>query len=350
MKKNSLCLWLLVLSATSSAQADQLTVRGSQLPNAKIVGFKGGRLQFHAADGSLQDVWIDTVEFIQVDRGGLFIDFNDAERLLVKDDAEGALQRYRRAQRLSEDFWSELMDCRMLLAVDRPESTDQAATTFLKVVRGKFSGVPAAARLLPIHAANRKDAKVLSALEALDSALTKAPTDDQRMLIEGLRYDLLRRIGDARAASAARSLGSRLIPSSTRCDRADRVMLEALEEALTDGATAEESSNLASFIREGPDDVLVGALILKGELLNRTASTREEIVRACWPFLRVAIHFPKDPRAADGLYGAAVALDRLGERAKARELLRECLAHPVIAEDTRRRADMLLASYGSGNG
>ena len=71
-------------------------------------------------------------------------------------------------------------------------------------------------------------------------------------------------------------------------------------------------------------------------------TTREEIIRAAWPFMRVAIHFPEDPRAAQGLYGAAQAVERTGRKDKAAQLLEECLGHRSLTAETRSLAEAAL--------
>jgi hypothetical protein len=59
--------------------------------------------------------------------------------------------------------------------------------------------------------------------------------------------------------------------------------------------------------------------------------------------MRVVIHFPDDGRAAQGLYGAALAVERIGRKDKAIELLTECLGHAHLDEQTRRWAAAMLA-------
>ena len=80
-------------------------------------------------------------------------------------------------------------------------------------------------------------------------------------------------------------------------------------------------------------------LLLKGETLLRTASTRDDLIRAAWPFLRAAIHFRDSPQAPEGLYGAALVLERVGRTDKAVDLLAECLAHKRISEQVRTMAE-----------
>jgi hypothetical protein len=96
-------------------------------------------------------------------------------------------------------------------------------------------------------------------------------------------------------------------------------------------------------VQDCPDLSLPDFLLLKGELLLRAASTRDDLIRASWPFLRVAAHVPSDPRAADGLVGGASALERMGRPERAIVLLEECLAHKQLRDETRRQAEDGLA-------
>ena len=96
--------------------ADQIVVGGENYLGAKIVGLWDGHLQFRTVAGELREPWISDVDRIVVDRGGSFVDFNEAERYLADGDAGRAIERYRRALRLSRDFWTELVEVRLLVA------------------------------------------------------------------------------------------------------------------------------------------------------------------------------------------------------------------------------------------
>ena len=92
-----------------------------------------------------------------------------------------------------------------------------------------------------------------------------------------------------------------------------------------------------------------GFLLLKGDALLQAALEHDEIIRAAWPFMRVAIHFPDDARAPKALLGAASAMTRLGRPDKSARLLEECLAHELLDEPTRQRAqDALRELRGAG--
>jgi hypothetical protein len=105
---------------------------------------------------------------------------------------------------------------------------------------------------------------------------------------------------------------------------------------------------LDGFIRHCPEEMLPQALLLKGRALLETAQTRDELVRASWPFLRVAIHMTENPLAAEGLLGAAEVMEALDRPDKAVELLEECLAHQAATQATKDCARKALERIRPG--
>ena len=336
----SLCLFH---AAGSAAVADQVVIAGRSRPGVKIVAFNRGLLQFRTADGALEQAWISEIDFLNVELGGPFADFNEAERYLAKGQAEAALVRYRRAQKTTEDFWPDFIEARMLRACDRPSLIDQAAASMVRMVRAQHSGPPSAARLIPAAIPQQRDAKVVQALDTLDSALAKNPGEDQRLPLEWFRYELLRRTGDARVSQNARTVALWDVPASMRCERVYAIQLEALIATTSGVVGADELKALDTFVRHCPDTLLPTALVLKGQTLLREAKSREDVIRAGWPFLRVVIHMPDDAFAADGLLGTAQVYERLEQNDKAVRLLEESLEHKKITDEARKKAETALA-------
>jgi len=341
---------LTALGLTQVARADQVVADGTSYADAKVVGFEQGRLAFRAADGQLRNVFVDQVDLILMDRGGLFADFNQAERYLHMGDRENAVVRYRRTLRLAGEFWPELIDARLLKACDHPSMLDQAAASFLRAARGRYSGPTAAARLIPRGFPQQRDGKVVGALDQLDAAISKETDETTSLPTRFFRYEILRRTGDLRATSESRSIALSAIPQAVRCERIFEIQFAALAEVLKDGGSAEELGGLDSAIRDCPESALPSFLLLKGRTLLAAASTRDELIRASWPLMRVVVHMPDDSRAAEGLYAAAEALERLGNNDKAIELLRECVAHKQVPDETRQRAETSLARLQSPTG
>lgn len=344
----ALLVCVVPLMSSATVRADQIVTSTINHRGAKIVGFESGELRFRDAAGKLRSAWIDQVELIVVDRGGIFDDFNQAERFLADDQPERAIIRYRRALRSGEDFWSDVAAARLVLASDAAKQLDTAVQSFIRVLRGRWAGPPAGARLIPVEIPKKGGRRTARAVEQLDAALAKNPDDSRRLLLEIVRFEILRRTDDPRVAEAVRRAATLPIPVNARSHRVYEIRLHALRTALTDDGDPAELSSLDRAIRDCTEGALPGFLLLKGETLLRTASTREEIIRASWPFLRIAIHFPDDSRAAEGLYGAASALERLGRVDKAMELLDECLEHKRLTDQTRAIAEAARARIRSG--
>ncbi len=338
-----------VLSAiVPAARADQIVVNRVSHTGAKIVGFGQGRLRFRADDGTLHAAWIDEVDLLIVDRGGAFADLNEAERYLAAGEQDKAVVRYRRALAITADFWADLATARLLVALDAAGRIDQTVMQFIRLLGRDGIGPVAAARLIPQHMPSRQDGKAARALGQLDAALRKKSGDAPRALLSLIRFELLRRSGDRRAERAASKVAAMRLPPSIRTERVYAIVLGAMDTALSGPARPAVMDGLDRAILHSPDVHVADFLLLKGRVLLRTAASREDVIRASWPFLRVVAHMPDDPRAADGLYGAAIALDRMGKPDQARRLLQECLVHEEAQEQVRERAEGLLARLQAG--
>ena len=139
------------------------------------------------------------------------------------------------------------------------------------------------------------------------------------------------------------------MPEPQRCERAYAIQLAALERRGENDFGPAELESLDLAIEDCPDTLLPSFLLFKGRMLLRKATSRDDIIRATWPFMRVAAHMADDPRAADGLYETALALKRLRSEEKAIDLLIECLAHKRLSDGTRQKAKEALARLQSAS-
>ena len=348
-----LAIGCLVLVPVGPGRADQISVGEADHTEARIRALKDGQLQFVTADGKLESVWISDIDLMIVDRGSAFADFNQAERYLADGEPAKAIARYRRTLHVSETFWSDLIAARLLMACDRAGRIDQATLNFVRVARSQGLGPAAAARLIPQTIPTRRTAETVRAVEHLDGALAKAREAEERLVLELVRFEILHRSGDERAVETGERLARMIIPEAHCCQRVFAVQLAALEKALSRRVEPEALAALDRAIRDCPSPMLPSFLVLKGRALLGTASTREEVIRASWPFMRVVIHMPDDPRAGEALYGAALAVERIGRRDQAIELLTECLGRKGVPAETREAANAALkqltsADAGSG--
>lgn len=334
----SACFALMLFAPAVAARADQLTVNGHHHAGARVVGVNGGKVEFRTTEGEMRQADFARVDILLVERGDSFADFNQAERYASEGEWGNALLRYKRAARLCEGFWSDIVAARMLRAADRAKRFDETAASFLRVVRAEAAGPLVALDLFPTNLPTFRDAATMRALRQLDEAVAAKPGPEQRLAIDLLGYEMLRSLRDPIALQVGVRLTEIEIPSTMRVDRVYASVLSALEQRLSDSATPDALGALNRALTDCPADALADFLLLKGRTLLRNAKIREDFIRASWPFLRVVAHMPDDPRAAEGLLGAAKCLEGIRRKDKATELLRECLAHNAISSATTKLA------------
>ena len=354
----SLCAILLLFSLTlcHPTSADQIVTDTENYRAAKIIGFDDGKVRLRTSDGRLRSEWIDRIQLMLVERGGIFDDFNQAERFFSEGQPARAIVRYRRTLRLGQDFWPDLIAARLLRACEEANQLDTAVLNWIRLLEGDWGGPKAAARLLPSRIGGKNNQRTIKAIKQLDSALARNRHDAQGALIELLRFEILRQVHDDRTASSAHRAATVLLPTESRFPKVYRILLSAMTTCLSAQVKSDVMSDVMTALDHAldhcPDSLLPDFLLLKGRSLTRTASTPEELMRAAWPLLRVPIHFAGDPRAAEGLYEAAGVMDRLGRHKKAQQLLAECLEHVHVTDATKKlalKAQLLLESGASLN-
>lgn len=325
----------------SSVRGDQLNVAGANYTGAKFIKLEEGRVHFRAADGRIHQEWLSDVNLLLVDRTGMFDDFNQAERQMDAGEPEKAVLRYERAIRLSDDSWAELIAARMLYAYDRIGQFDKAASNFVRVARGQWTGPALAARLLPRTEPVKKDARLARGIEVLDSALANELSEAQRILFEALRFEWLHTVSDPRANRIVRALSTLPVPEPVRTQRLYDILEQTYRIWLEKEPGPESLAALNKGLLDCPVEKLPDLLMLKGETLGRAAQTKTDAMRASWPYLRVIIHSPRHRRTPEAMLEVATLMYRVGSQRAASELLRDCLAHPELSGDTRALADAL---------
>lgn len=334
---------LLTVLATSRTEADYIVVGKTPHSNARLLTLSGGKLQFRADSGKTLAAWISDVSLIVMDKEGAFADFNQAERFVNDGQPQQAVGRYRRAQKLRDDYWSDLIAARLLIAADRAGLLSEAVQNFIRVMRSDHLGIECALRMIPENIPAERNAETVQAIQTLDAALAQDPPPNQRAALELLRYEVFRRSNHPRAAAGARNLCTVVMPGGVDVERPWRILCMALEQSANEDAPATLAEAVDRALREVPESVLPDFLMLKGGILSRSAKSREEIIRAAWPWLRVVIHAPNHPRAPEALYETAGALEKLNLRDKASQFLDECLRHAKASDDIKRKAETALA-------
>ena len=328
-------LCILFATVATVSRGDQIIVGSVSHSPVKIMRFTGGRLEYQTESGETKTVWLNDVKRLTVDRSGAFMDFNDAERDLAAGDADKAIVRYRRTLRLSESFWPELIAARLVQACALADRIDQAALHFVQVARGEHAGPPLAVRLIPRRLPTQRSAKSIRAVEHIEGALKQAAAPEERIALTLFRFALLHSTGDRRSMETARTVATLEISERLRCHRAFTVQLTALEQSMIDVVSKESLAALDQAIRDCPKTMLPSFLLLRGESLMRVATTREDYIRAAWPFMRVVAHMPDHPLVPRALLRVAQAVEHIGRSDKAVELLEEGLAHTGLDPATR---------------
>ena len=245
------------------ARADQLVVQGESHARVRVSGLVAGMLQFEDAERVPREVWLGDVDLLVVESVRSLADFTEAERYLGEGDFERAIVRYQRALRVAEGFWADLVQARLLRACDGAERLDQALLSFVRVMRGETTGLAVAADMIPKRIPSSSDATVARGLKHLDSALAGA-NDEQRVLLDLVRYEVLRRTGDARATSLAASVAERRLPEILRNERTYEIQAAALRTLLQGVYTPGQLRALDQALADCPDAVLPSLLLLKG--------------------------------------------------------------------------------------
>ena len=337
----------ILLSGTllpATARADRIIVNGKEYVGAEIIDMQRGRIRFRLANGRLDDAWADEVDRIHVEHGGAFMDFNQAENLVAQGKLAAAIPRFARSMRLVEDFWPDLISIRLVKACDANGDFDDAVEHYVRVLLSAHGGPRAAARIIPQSVPAKRNARVTRALARINSKLRRGSnaTDAQKALLRLLRYNIFRQTGDDETTAAAAEVASATIPAAARSSQAYAIVYQACETLLEADPPTAGLTGLDIAIQDCPLESLASFLLLKGKVLLRTATARNEIIRATWPLLRVVVHLESDPLAPEALYESAVALQRLGRKEQAADLLRECRDHRKVSAKTGQLAKVAL--------
>lgn len=321
-----------------SVRADQVFIHGVNYTDAKILQMTQGRLEIRTADGRTLSAWIDEVDLMLVDRGGIFDDFNQAEQFLHNGDAQKAVARYERTLRLTQEFWADLIACRLIVAHDRAGQIDRAAQYFVRIVHGQYSGIATAARLYPTQFPDKRDSRVARALDLLDDESRKV-SDERKIMLDLLRFDLLLRTDASAARPLEKGIIELSIPASARTEQTYGVLFRAMKDVSRDASAAAVLPALNRAMEDCPEASLPEFLMLKGQLLAQSAQSREEWIHAAWEFLRVPIHMPDHELAPRGLLMAAQVMHKLERTDQAKTLLVECASHPRLDNDLRKEVE-----------
>ena len=328
-------------AAHRALAADEIFASGHRTTNVRIVGLEQGQLRYRLEDGKVLSIWIDQVQRMLVDRGGIFDDFNLAEQFLHDGEPLKAVPRYERTLNLAQDFWGDLINCRLAVAHDRAGHIDRSTYYFLRAARGTFSGAGAASRVYPRSIPSKRDGPVARALDLLGEEITRTTNEETRPLMQVLRYEILKKTDAAAAIPHARPVAEAVIPAAARTPRLYEMVLLAMQDVMHDANAMLSPDALERAIRDCPEAVLPGFLILKAQLLLQSAANREEMIHAAGTFLRVPIHFPDHELTPEALLEAARVMYKLEKPSEAMTLLNECAKHPKLSPAIHKEVEIL---------
>ncbi len=348
-KVKSCVLLVCLLSLAASAVADQVTIGVDNYPNVTIVSFHQGKLIFRTPRDEDIESLIRDVDFIMVSRGRRFADFNEAEQYLLEGQPARAIPRYQRSLRTADSFWQGLCLARAITACDRAGRIEQAIEYWINLAEFDQSGVEAAVQLLPGNMKDSPRHEMNRAIVRLTKASAKQRNPDLAVLFQLLRYRMLKAIGDDQADEAAHTiLASEWSKNLSHTEIYD-ILIDVLDRKMQQEVTLESLSRLDEAIADAPTETLSKLLLLKGHALLRLENEQESEVSAGWAFMRVVAHMPDSPDAAEGLYGAAIAMEKIGRVDKSISLLSECRDHKFATAATQALATTMLSRLQSAS-
>lgn len=331
-----------VMWVTGPAFGDQVTIGADDYPNVEIVSFEQGKLIFRTPRDRDIESPIRNVDFIMVSRGRRFADFNEAEQYLLKGEPARAIPRYQRALRTAGSFWQGLCLARAITACDRAGRIDQATRYWIGLAEIDQSGVEAAVQLLPRNIKDSQRHEMDRAIALLTKAAAKQRKIDLAVLFRLQLYRMLDAIGDDRIVETAHIiLASDWSKNLSHTDIYE-ILIDVLDRDMQREVTLESLTRLNEAIADAPTEMLSRLLLLKGFALLRYEGEPRSEIPAGWAFMRVVAHMPDSPDAAKGLYGAALAMEKLGRVDKSVSLLQECRNHKFATAAIQALATNML--------
>ena len=335
-------LWLMAAGVLVAppARGDEITTASEHLRKITITDYALGRIRFRRPAGEPADVSVLQVRTLLIDSIGDVGDLNQAEIYLDQggDGPGGPALRTGAARR------AELLagsGARASAAGVQPRR--DAGQGDRPMARGAQAGIRRAPRnCCPDHLPPTRAHAVDRALSDLDAAAAKANDETARRLIDVVRYAIHRRLGDREADDLAERVAAQSLTGPAATVPAYAVKTDALRSVFQRRGAAAALPALDPALTDAPEAALPDLLLLKGDILFATARERTDYARAGWAYLRVPIHFPRDPRAARGLWGAARVHEKIGAPELAVQLLRECLAVEAADAETRAAAQEAL--------
>lgn len=320
------------------ARGDELLVNKLPIHRVRVVDYNRGIVEYRTAAGDYERVKVAQVDMFVIDSVAGAEDFNAAEEFLLKDRPAQAVDRYEKALRTSRGIWADLAQVRLLIAADRAGLSEKAIRAAIAIIE---SDPETGALLLPTAAPASEDRTARRSLTRIDAALTETH-GPARSLVELLRYQFLRALGDAEADQMAASIASLQLPSGFLTVRTAAIKTDALESLRRAGRHQEVIDAVNAMPAGLPVSMEADWLMMKADSQYAIATDEPGYFEAALTAMRVAIGYRNSEVSGRALLLAAKAHEDTGRRGDAVRLLRECLARDAVTESDKERARAAL--------
>jgi tetratricopeptide (TPR) repeat protein len=337
---------MLALVVAASACADEFLREGEAIRRVQVIAVAAGQVEYRMPTGAFEKAPLTDCEGFVIDSITGMADFNAAEQFALKNQPRQAVERYERAARGAQSFWSDLVQARLCQAADRAGLYEKAVRAFLAVVE---RDPVTAAVLMPSALPTLPDPSAERTLKRLEEAAGKAPLDSAKTLIQLLRFDLLRRLKNPGAVELAAEIVALPMPAEVVTPRAAAAIDAAFELLIGAGRGSEAVAAIGPLQGKGPRDFQIRWLLLEAQGRLVAAQSDDDYLAAALSAMRVAILHAETAASGEGLILAAEAHRRSGRVDDAARLLRECLKRDSVTEETKQKARDALAALAAGH-
>jgi hypothetical protein len=309
-----------VACAAGAVRADDITLDRAYR-DVTIRGFDGEFVLFDPDALDTVAKRLDAVMLIRVDSVPGLEAFNRAERLLAKDDFDGAAAAYQQAVPRARGFWKPLIEVRYLTACDRAGNIKAAADAFISLSQK----LPDKAdHFRPVHLDRATPDDLHEALGQVERVAGGVSNQDAMWQLQLFKLDLLQQLGrDKEVRRVAVEMLARLQtvpPSPARW----RLQLLSLRIQARHGDCAETLRLLEEMIPDVPRNVFDEILLLKGRCLLALAEDRAGLLESGLTLMRVVIHYKDGAYVSESLFLAAQVHERIERPRQAIALYRRC--------------------------
>jgi hypothetical protein len=285
---------------------------------------------------------ITDVVYLQIDGADRL---NRAESLIVRGKDSQAIRVYELALEETGPAWRQsLIRARLLQAADRQGRFDLATTTYIRLLDeiGLY-----AAPLQPTNLPRRGSGFRVTARRAIERALSGTADPDTRAALATLQREIDAVTNPSPTTNETISPATPTSRPTAAVDPREAETFALIASDLAAGRHGAARGRLSSLERVVSPAGRPTFLRLEAQLAVATAEKPKHWLKAGLTAMRVVVGYPDSPEAPACLYVSAVVHERIGRRALAVSLLRECKAHGLATPDVIEQTDAALARLGA---